>query len=452
MAPPKPRHRKEDLLQFLDSLDLNDEAEQGGTETSPVADDIAASPQMTAASPTSARPACPVEGDKTAATAQHDSKSMHKFIDDLTASARNSLDVPSPHSPTRSNPTAAAASPATPRSGPTDDSAQTKPPADTHNWSWNSLWNTTSHLVKTQVQAAASHNAVQSTYNTMRGALDQARAAEPHRHLDTHVRNLDLQGRLAKLSHSLRGSVNSVMDTLAPPISPHEVFNVSYAINLNYVAGVEHIVTREFEIVMDHYHVAEALCKPSESFQRAEELHSNRHNKLTIPKGFEAGFHHAQRILDNMIETDRSGLLRASRLRADENTRLEPHRQKAHHSPILLVLQPCAATPVSGVSSIFVCGLLYDPNRNITVKNISQSLALDGWIAQAKDPEGLENDIVTGVITMCIKELARQFMDQHQQVYEIIDAEKAAAARAPQEEGAAPPVDEHQPLPHASTS
>ncbi|KAJ1986477.1 hypothetical protein H4R33_003336 [Dimargaris cristalligena] len=440
--PATTRHRKEDVLEFLESLDLTDVPDEvdpiEASATSPTEGDAgqpgrvspgtklvdpAAPPSSLAAGSPPAltpnpnpTPTPAVASSSFTKTTDH--QDMLKFIDDLTESAQNSLNA-SPTPPTTSQippptPARPAAATTTTTSNPstsTTVTTQADPPAAAEpSWSWNGLWNSTSHIVKSQVNMASNNNYVQSTYSAAKGTLDTVRASEHHRHINHHIGALNLGERLGRIGTNLRSSVNSVIDTIAPPLEDNGVFNVAYAANLPGADSLSHLIYREFDAVVERFSPAEVLVKPSQSFAKAKELHAEAGHKFIVPKGIEAGFAKAQSILEEMITTDRSGLCRAAEKRKEEIERNPHHPLKSPHCAVLIVLQPCMAAPASSVSSIFICGLLFDPLRQIEARTISQSITLDTWVGSVKDADSLEYEIVQDVIGLTTKSLAHDFM------------------------------------------
>ncbi|KAJ2815246.1 hypothetical protein IWW50_006884, partial [Coemansia erecta] len=133
-----------------------------------------------------------------------DAKGMLKFIDDLTESAKRST---SPAADNSSNAHSPAAQPAAPAQASGEGG-----------WSWGGIWGQAAALVEQNSQ-------LKSGLGKLKNSIDHVRNTEASKHLESRVRTLVNQENITKLSGDFKRSLDTVMDTIAPPIPEHEVFN-----------------------------------------------------------------------------------------------------------------------------------------------------------------------------------------------------------------------------------
>ncbi|KAJ1978101.1 hypothetical protein H4R35_002035 [Dimargaris xerosporica] len=451
------RRRREDVLDFLDSLDLGAE----NAATPPDASNASATP-FAAPTPSTAAPSShhdtqlegpsgnsPAAGQKLLATAasspqatvaspsHSDAQSVLKFIDDLTESTRNSIDhkppqVPSPGpgskptSPIQPEEPLTSGPGASSTTGPAQLSSSAPQPITQQKqqphgaWSWSGLWNSASEAVKTQAHLVTQHDSVKNTLTTMRGAIDNVRSADSQ-HPQGHLSPAMLSKHLNKLGTNFKSSVNSVMHTIAPPIPEHDVYTVHHALNLDQVAGMDEVVYRAFDQAMEHYRAGEVLTKPSKAFKLAKEFHVRQGDKLTLPRGHEEAFHRADAIIDLMIKGDCSQALKRQSDQISEPDKRHYHSTHHHHSeraldsvvhncPLLFALQPCVVSPIMGTELMVVCGVLVDPVHDIRIRNISQSLSVRSWTAHYKEPDTMEYGLLLDSAQLCIREMAHEYL------------------------------------------
>ncbi|KAJ1970594.1 hypothetical protein H4R34_006011, partial [Dimargaris verticillata] len=216
---------------------------------------------------------------------------------------------------------------------------------------------------------------------------------------------------------NFKSSVSSVMHTIAPPIPEHDVYNVYHALNLDQVAGLDEVVYRAFDQVLEHYRAGEVLTKPSKAFKHAKEFHVRQGDKLALPRGYEEAFHRAEAIVDLMIKDDCHHVLK----RQSDSSPPSDQHQHHHHSeraldsvvrncPLLFVLQPCVVSPIMGTELMVVCGVLVDPVNDIHIRNTSQSLSVRSWTAHYKDPDTMEYGLLIDNAQLCIREMAHEYL------------------------------------------
>ncbi|KAJ2416349.1 hypothetical protein GGF41_005514, partial [Coemansia sp. RSA 2531] len=195
--PPKTDNKKkarDDALQFLETLEINDDEE---TPNSQPAETTVSSAEVTNA-------------DDGGSDEKKDPKSMLKFIDDLTESAKRSGSPPA-------DSTAAEPQAAEPAPEPVSASG--------NSWSWGGIWGQAAALVEQNSQ-------LKSGLGKLKESIEQVRQTETSKAIGSRVKTLVNQENFAKLSGDLKRSLDTVIDSIAPPIQEHEVFTVHLANNI----------------------------------------------------------------------------------------------------------------------------------------------------------------------------------------------------------------------------
>ncbi|KAJ2317400.1 hypothetical protein GGI00_006788, partial [Coemansia sp. RSA 2681] len=243
---------RDDALQFLETLEINDDE---AAPNSQPAEAIVSSAEVTGA-------------DDGGSGEKKDPKSMLKFIDDLTESAKRSASPPA-DSATEAH--AAAATAAVESSAPGNS------------WSWGGIWGQAAALVEQNSQ-------LKSGLGKLKESIDHVRQTEASKAIGSRVKTLVNQENFAKLSGDLKRSLDTVIDSIAPPIQEHEVFNVLLANNIRD-DGIEGIVYRTMDAVFDFHGCGEINVKSaSRQLSEAPEMQTKRGDTFTLPKGFEGGY------------------------------------------------------------------------------------------------------------------------------------------------------------------
>ncbi|KAJ1957043.1 hypothetical protein IWQ62_005177, partial [Dispira parvispora] len=105
----------------------------------------------------------------------------------------------------------------------------------------------------------------------------------------TGDQGLTLGAHLTRLGSNLRQGVSSVIDSIAPPIEHHEMLQVHSAINLGMQHGLDNMVHRGMESMMEIDKSVEVLCQPSRYFLDTPVYHVKRDETLNLPKGLHSG-------------------------------------------------------------------------------------------------------------------------------------------------------------------
>ncbi|KAJ2662185.1 hypothetical protein IW148_003074 [Coemansia sp. RSA 1199] len=301
-----------------------------------------------------------------------DAKGMLKFIDDLTESAKRST---SPAADSSNNANAPAEQP----------SASAQASAD-GGWSWGGIWGQAAALVEQNSQ-------LKSGLGKLKNSIDHVRNTEASKNLESRVRTIVNQENITKLSGDFKRSLDTVIDTIAPPIPEHEVFNVHLVSSLED-SNIENVIYRTMDAVFDfHGCGAINLKSAAKTLADAPEMQTKRGDTFTLPKGFDGGYGAAVtavQFIQNALKTQAKEREQATdsssaNTSSDAKQRSEsPLFYRAHKTELLLAIQPFSVIPIEDQDFLSLCVVLRDPLRNVTLQTFSQMLPLSCW-AQPHD-------------------------------------------------------------------
>ncbi|KAJ2041447.1 hypothetical protein H4S04_006098 [Coemansia sp. S16] len=343
--PPKTDNKKkarDDALQFLETLEINDDEE---TPNSQPAETTVSSAEVTNA-------------DDGGSDEKKDPKSMLKFIDDLTESAKRSGSPPA-------DSTAAEPQPA--------ESAPEPVSASGNSWSWGGIWGQAAALVEQNSQ-------LKSGLGKLKESIEQVRQTETSKAIGSRVKTLVNQENFAKLSGDLKRSLDTVIDSIAPPIQEHEVFTVHLANNIRD-AGIESVVYRTMDAVFDFHGCGEINVKSaSQQLSEAPEMQTKRGDTFTLPKGFDGGYGAAVTAIQYIQHTTEAKSKTPSPAAEDGQARAgSPLFNRAHKTELLVAIQPFSVIPIEDQGFLGLCVVLRDVSRGVTLRTFSQMLPLSCW-------------------------------------------------------------------------
>ncbi|KAJ2871895.1 hypothetical protein GGH93_004457 [Coemansia aciculifera] len=350
--PPKTDNKKkarDDALQFLETLEINDDEE---TPNSQPAETTVSSAEATNA-------------DDGGSDEKKDPKSMLKFIDDLTESAKRSASPPADNSAAEAQTAApaAAAAPAPAAAGS----------APGNSWSWGGIWGQAAALVEQNSQ-------LKSGLGKLKESIEQVRQTETSKAIGSRVKTLVNQENFAKLSGDLKRSLDTVIDSIAPPIQEHEVFTVHLANNIRD-EGIEGVVYRTMDAVFDFHGCGEINVKSaSQQLSEAPEMQTKRGDTFTLPKGFDGGYGAAVTAIQYIQHAAETGGKTPSPAAEDSQARAgSPLFNRAHKTELLVAIQPFSAIPIEDQGFLGLCVVLRDVSRGVTLRTFSQMLPLSCW-------------------------------------------------------------------------
>ncbi|KAJ2507645.1 hypothetical protein GGI11_006295 [Coemansia sp. RSA 2049] len=361
---------RDDALEFLETLKISDGANSDNGGASKDANDEEVGSQDKGPS----------------ARADEDPKSMLKFIDDLTESAkRGSAASEEGDSDARKGDTAKG-----------DDVSATG-----GGWSWGGLWGQAAALVEQNEQ-------FKSGLGKLKESFDNVRNTEASKSLESRVKTFVSQESINRLGGDLKRSLDTVIDTIAPPIQEHEAFSIHLVDNVSD-SNIESVVYRTMDAVFDFHDAGEINVKSAaEQMREAPEMQTKRGDTFTLPKGFDGGYGAAMSAIQFIQNTEkitakeRAGVSAKSSSSANANGDAStgegslpgeetdglkrsqerspsPLFYRAHKTELFLAVQPFSVIPIEDQGFLGLCVVLRDAQRNITLRTFSQMLPLSCW-------------------------------------------------------------------------
>ncbi|KAJ1883488.1 hypothetical protein H4R99_000803 [Coemansia sp. RSA 1722] len=342
---------RDDALQFLETLEITDDAtEAQGSENAGSKDADAASKVESGAG--AASPELTEKG-------KEDPKSMLKFIDDLTESAKRST------------------------SPPANEDAKQTAQASGGGWSWGGIWGQATALVEQNAQ-------LKSGLGKLKESIDQVRNTETSKALGSRVKTFVNQENISKLGGELKRGLDTVIDTIAPPIEEHEVFNVRLINNIQD-DNLESAVYRTMDGVFDFHGLGEINVKSaSKELEDAPEMQTKRGDTFTLPKGFDGGYGAAItaiQYVQHAVKSQNQSKAQAGGSGPETVQRGRPESPlflRTKKTELYLAVQPFSAMPIEDQGYLSLCVILRDPSRDMTLRTFSQMLPLSCW-AQPRD-------------------------------------------------------------------
>ncbi|KAJ2747375.1 hypothetical protein GGI20_000513 [Coemansia sp. BCRC 34301] len=351
---------REDALQFLETLEIHNDDEEHAPN-SQAAEAIVSSAEATTV-------------DDGSSNEKKDPKSMLKFIDDLTESAKRSASPPA-DSATEAQ-TVAAAEGSAPGSS---------------SWSWGGIWGQAAALVEQNSQ-------LKSGLGKLKESIDHVRQTEASKVIGSRVKTLVNQENFAKLSGDLKRSLDTVIDSIAPPIQEHEVFNVHLVNNIRD-DGIEGVVYRTMDAVFDFHGCGEINIKSaSRQLSEAPEMQTKRGDTFTLPKGFDGGYGAAVTAIQYIQHANEAG----SKAESDSspsargNGAGSPLFNRAHKTELLVAIQPFSVIPIEDQGFLGLCVVLRDESRGVTLRTFSQMLPLSCWALPHDQIVAVDVDVSLG--------------------------------------------------------
>ncbi|KAL1925005.1 uncharacterized protein VTP21DRAFT_4659 [Calcarisporiella thermophila] len=369
---------RDDVLQFLDSLDLNSDRHPSELES--------------------------------ANTPNADTNAILSFLDELDATTERkpAPDAPSAPSATETIPIDVDPKPAANPSQPADTKAKQmekqREKSDSNTWlSWgNNIWSTANTAIKTTQSVVES---------SVKKSLSDGGTA---RLLEERVRSIVNKESIGKLGSNLQKFTSEFLETIAPPIVEHEAIELWIGTDMQY-EGVEELVYREFSRVLDL-----SLEDSNIIIRKGNEEEDSHQGEGTTELHACSGLDEALRLAEANIEklnkayTDQLQNPQRPLTGEDLQSLDEVTRLPIRHNPVFLALQPCISPPIFDASMpsqeadacLFFFVLVHDPQYNIRIKSYSQTIPAE-WLKLSYE----SNEWVEERMADCVK-LASQMAAQ----------------------------------------
>ncbi|KAF8983731.1 hypothetical protein BGZ46_009693 [Entomortierella lignicola] len=378
---------KDDVLQFLDSLDS---APAGNASAS-------------ASSAGEGNAASNAGATSTSGSANQDEQSVLDFLDEITQSAASSSAAPTSSieskSPTTSSkPSIYDASAALP-SRYLQQQQQQPTQADTRSSWLGSLWSTASEAVKT-------------TQTAVQSSVKATMESQATKNLEERVKGFVNAENIGKIGNDLKSltlnSMTTVLDVIAPPIAEHEVVEIWLAHDMVGYVGVESLVYRAFSKVMEQTEGGDVIVHQGAGTSTEDITPENR--QLNACEGYDQAVKLAKANVDHLIKTH-FGSDKEDNVEAVKNPNTH-----ASHCPVFMAIQPCRVprhghnaslkaaeadgTNVTMEKDMFISFVLVlsDPTHKLEFESSSQSMPAQWLLIPYEENEWVEDRMVD-----CIK-------------------------------------------------
>ncbi|KAG0199198.1 hypothetical protein BGX28_007468 [Mortierella sp. GBA30] len=392
---------KDDVLQFLDSLDTTDVAVASANSTS-------ASNDGTAARGRTASSTC---GTTVGASADNqDEQSVLDFLDEITQSASTPTPAASgadakatpPNSQGKSSlydSTAALPSRYLQQQQQQQQQPQQQHQADSRSSWLGSLWSTASEAVKT-------------TQTAVQSSVKATMESQATKSLEERVKGFVNAENIGKIGHDLKSltlsSMTTVLDVIAPPIAEHEVVEVWLAHDMVGYVGVESLVYRAFSKVMEQTEGGDVVVHQGAGTNQNEDVNPED-RQLNACEGYEQAVKLAKANIEHLIKSHYNPE-QPQQGGATKNPNLH-----ASTCPVFMAIQPCriprhgynSSTKATGTSETGASNLimekdmfisyvivLQDPTHKLEFESCSQSLPAHWLLIPYEENEWVEDRMV----------------------------------------------------------
>ncbi|OAD76314.1 hypothetical protein PHYBLDRAFT_132343 [Phycomyces blakesleeanus NRRL 1555(-)] len=286
-----------------------------------------------------------------------------------------------------------------PASAPTPVSDKQVP---TDGWmSWgNSLWTQASAAVKTTTEQINQTIANESAAKLLEDRMKHLQGLvnkENIEKLGTGLRNLTVQ------------SMNTFLETVAPPISEHELVEVWLSHDMNGYEGMESLVYRSFARVMENTETGQVVVRKGGNKGESNKSTGNVANDLNMCEGALEGTKLAKANIDNLIKLHYTA--------PEEKTDYIPQQGAVPviNCPVFMAIQPVKhSVPLfdeddTEKQQLVYVLLLVDPTHNLKFKTYSQSIPLS-WLEIAYEENEWVEEKLTEVVQAAVITLAQDYV------------------------------------------
>ncbi|KAG0307634.1 hypothetical protein BGZ98_010231 [Dissophora globulifera] len=397
---------KDDVLQFLDSLDT---APADGTSSS-----TASGANAAASADGNASRDGNAASSTGASVGAQDEQSVLDFLDEITQSASAStattpsatadskVSPPGSHGAMSSHYDSSAALP----SRYLQQQQQQQPPVDSRSSWLNSLWSTASEAVKT-TQTAVQHS-VKATMES-----------QTTKNLEERVKGFVNAENIGKIGNDLKSltlsSMTTVLDVIAPPIAEHEIVEIWLAHDMVGYIGLEGIVDRSFSKVMEQTDGGDVVVHQGAGTTMQTEGDVPEYRQLNACEGYEQAVKLAKANIEHLIKTHYDAESHQSSTAAaptDAATARNPN-VNVSRCPVFMAIQPCRVPRHGYNASIASAGadassskvmekdvfvsfvlVLHDPTHKLEFESCSQSMPAQWLLIPYEENEWVEDRMV----------------------------------------------------------
>ncbi|KAF7731944.1 Gamma-tubulin complex component 4 [Apophysomyces ossiformis] len=257
--------------------------------------------------------------------------------------------------------------------------------------SWgNSLWSQASAAVKTTTEQITSDSATRMLEDRVK-----------------HLQGLVNKEHIEKLGNELRNLTATILETVAPPISEHELVEVWLSHDMKGYGGMEALVYRAFARVMEHTESGQVVVRKIEEEKQTDETK----HELNMCEGVVEGTKLAKANVDHLIKVNYTP--------PEPTTSYTPQSGPVPviNCPVFMAIQPVKSTiprldeldkDEDNQQLVFVI-LLIDPTHQLKFKTFSQSLPL-AWLDIPYEENEWVEDKIADVIRAAVTTIAQDYV------------------------------------------
>ncbi|KAI9025016.1 hypothetical protein CLU79DRAFT_93838 [Phycomyces nitens] len=271
----------------------------------------------------------------------------------------------------------------------------------TDGWmSWgNTLWTQASAAVKTTTEQINRTVVNESTAKLLEDRVKHLQGLvnkENIEKLGTGLRNLTVQ------------SVNTFLETVAPPISEHELVEVWLSHDMNGYEGMESLVYRAFARVMENTETGQVVVRKGGNREGGKPT-GNVATDLNMCEGALEGTKLAKANIDNLIKLHYTA--------PEAKTDYTPQQGAVPviNCPVFMAIQPVKhSVPLfdeedTDKQQLVYVLLLVDPTHNIKFKTYSQSIPLS-WLDIVYEENEWVEEKLTEVVQAAVITIAQDYV------------------------------------------
>ncbi|KAI8390940.1 maintenance of telomere capping protein 1 [Radiomyces spectabilis] len=226
-----------------------------------------------------------------------------------------------------------------------------------------------------------------------------------------NLQSLVNKENIEKLGNELRNLTQTIMETVAPPISEHEVVEVWLSHDMVGYSGLEALVYRSFARIMEYTETGQVIVRGTSEKSTANEAPNVQ--ELNMCEGLVEGTKLTKANIDHLVKTyytpPKSG------------TTFTPQSGAVPviNCPVFMAIQPVKyAMPSWGNDSgeddeethqLVYLILLYDPTHQLKFKTLSQTMPLSWLDVPYEENEWIEDKMVE-TLQMAVRTIAQDYV------------------------------------------
>lgn len=198
------------------------------------------------------------------------------------------------------------------------------------------------------------------------------------------------------------------METVAPPISEHELVEVWLSYDMVGYTGLEALVYRSFARVMEHTETGQVVVRNPNTDEKAKDVDPT-HRDLNLCDSIVDGTKLAKANIDHLIKQHYKP--------DDKKETFTPQSGAVPviHCPVFMTIQPVKITMApmdegdKQLEQLAFVILMVDPTNKIKFKTYSQSMPLD-WLEIPYEENEWVEDKMVDILRMSVTSIAQDYV------------------------------------------